>query len=136
MFNITFRKKSTIPKEIDISRLNRNVIELTGKKEYPANCWNATQVFFGHSKVKHTTAEEMEVWLKVNTTLDDMQMCSPGTILVFRKGKELWHTAVYVAPGLLWHKRGTCGHWEFVSLKVARQVYFEADNFEYRLIKS
>ena len=138
MFSQLFKRKpkSLIPKEVDISRLNTNVIALTGKQEYPANCWNATQVFFGHNEVKHTPAVEMEEWLKTNTIPDEMQRCTPGTILVFRRGSELWHTAVYVAPGILWHKRGVSGMWEFVTPKQAREIYFEADNFEYRLLKS
>ncbi len=137
MFSRLFkRNKPLIPKEVDISKLNSNVITLTGKQQYPANCWNATQVFFGSKEIRHTTAEEMEEWLKANTITDNMQLCSPGTILVFRTGSALIHTAVYVAPGILWHKRGVSGMWEFVTPKQAREIYFEADNFEYRLLKS
>lgn len=130
------KPKSLIPKGVDPSKLNTNVIALTGKAQYPANCWNATQVFFGSKEIRHTTAEEMEIWLKANTIADDMQLCMPGTILVFRTGSTLIHTAVYVAPGILWHKRGVSGAWEFVTPKQAREIYFEADNFEYRLLKS
>ena len=138
MLSKIFKKKnkSLIPKEVDIAKLNSNVIALTGKQQYPANCWNATQVFFGHNEVKHTTALEMEKWLMDYTCTDPMNMCGVGTIMVFRRGTELIHTAVYVAPGLLWHKRGVSGHWEFVTPKQAREIYFEADNFECRLLKS
>lgn len=138
MFARLFMKKSEplIPKEVDIVKLNSNVISLTGKQEFPANCWNATQVFFGSNDVRHTTAEEMEHWLAANTIHDPMKSCSYGTILVFRQGNLLIHTAVYVAPGILWHKRGVSGAWEFVTPKQAREIYFEADNFEYRLLKS
>ncbi len=131
-----FNKKYKIPKEVDVSKLNDNVIKLTGKTQYRPNCWNATQLFFGFEEIRYTSDTEMEKWLADNTVVDEMKLCTPGTIVVFRNGHILVHTTVYVAPGLMWHKRGINGSWEFVTSEQAREIYNEADNFEYRLFRS
>lgn len=135
MISKWFKKKLLTLKGVDVSRLNSNVIALTGKHEYPANCWNATKLFFGHGNVEFTSPLDMEEWLKTNTAPNETKSYTFGTILVFRRDEELLHTAVYVAPNLLWHKRGIRGHWEFITLKQAKEIYFEANNFEHRLIK-
>jgi len=65
----------------------------------------------------------MERWLKDNTVLDELQLCTPGTIWVLRQGKGLIHTAVFVGPGVLWHKRGCSGHWNlYLSKSVERST--------------
>lgn len=124
------------PPNVDIKMLPSAVLRLTGKVDHPANCWNATQIFFKDEQHKFTSAEDMEVWLSNNTKPDDMNMCAPNSIIVMRQGELLIHTAVYVAPGWLWHKRGCSGHWEFVTPQQLRMIYFEADRFENRLLKS
>ena len=131
-------KKKDITADLDMSIFPPCVRELTGNSDtqYPANCWNATQLYFGHAKrVGHTTSSDMELWLAANTIPDEHKLCRPGTIMVLRKGAELWHTGVFVAPNLLWHKFGCSGKWEFVTLKQMVEERYPFCNHEYRLLK-
>lgn len=128
---------------ISPSVLPSNISKLTGHIEEGPNCWNATILYFNpKEKVRFISPEEMIEWLNNNTVQDEMKLCRPGTILALYNDDcehtvdGLIHTAVYVAPGVLWHKRGMGGRWEFITEKELRQIYFETQYFEYLLFKN
>lgn len=129
-----FRFKEPSHADVDVSSLPDIVSTLTGKKQHPANCWNATMAYFGATDIKYSPPEEMEKWLKENTYIDAYKRCTKNTIMVFRHQGDLIHTAVFVAPNKLWHKRGVHGKWEFISLRDICGVYFGCTH-EYRLLK-
>ena len=121
---------------VDVDNLPEIVIKLNGKRESPANCWNATQLYFGHMKeVQHVYEEEMNQWLWRYTTPTEDRKRSVNTILVFRLRGILIHTAVFVGPNYMWHKYGCNGHWEFISYENLLLAY-EHDRLEYRTLKS
>lgn len=136
---------------VDMSALPSNVSKLTGNKEHGPNCWNATMLYFHTDEiVRYVPPNEMNEWLSKNTTDDYFKTCAPGTILALycqdyicededrpinSNDEGLVHTAVWVAPGLLWHKYGCGGPWEFITEKQLRKAYPEADRWEYRIIK-
>ena len=111
------------------------VANLNGKIAHGPNCWNATIMFFEpNESVRYVEQKDMIKWLEANTSWDRYKRCEPRTILaLFSKEEGLIHTAVYVAPGILWHKRGCGGAYEFVTEKQLRKIYFEATSFEYLL---
>lgn len=128
--------------KITPSVLPNNVSKLTGNHKEGPNCWNATMLFFNpKEEIRFVPPTEMIEWLEENTVKDDMKLCKPGTIIVLYNEDcqhtvdGLIHTAVYVAPGVLWHKRGMGGPWELVTEKELRAIYFETQRFEYRLFK-
>lgn len=128
-----FKKKP----EINLSGMPENVMRLTGEKKVGPNCWNATILFFEPTEeARYTSPEEMTEWLNSNTAIDEYKFCAVGSILALYNNKDLLiHTAVYVSPGILWHKRGIGGHWEFVTERQLKAIYFEAKRREYRIIK-
>ena len=142
--NFKWWQKSKVQQKADLNEFNpigvpSNVMKLTGNKEIGPNCWNATIMFFDEQEpVRYTPPEVMVEWLTKNTAEDNYKFQAVGSILVlFNEEQEeangLIHTAVYVAPSILFHKRGTGGHWEFITEKQLRQIYFETTRSEYRL---
>lgn len=128
--------------KVDVSVLPSNVGRLTGNKEYGPNCWNATMLYFHTDEIIRYVADpEMVEWLDKHTIEDYFKRCAPGSILVMYNDnstetqKGLWHTAVWVAPGILWHKFGCGGPWEFVTEKQIRRCYPEITRIEHRLFK-
>lgn len=112
------------------------VLKLNGGIQRGPNCWNATILYFDpNATVKYVPPQEMNEWLQANTTPDQFKFQATGSILALYTEDVLIHTAVYVAPGILWHKRGCGGPWEFVTEKQLRQIYFEADRFDYLITK-
>lgn len=127
-----FKKKKAL--EVDTTNLPSIVNQLTGQCSSPANCWNATMLYHGFQEVRYTPPEEIAEWMHYNTVRDEFKLCTPGTIMVFTRGSELIHTAVFVAPNKLWHKRGVHGMWEFVSLEDVRMIYSGCSH-EFRILK-
>ena len=114
-------KKKSKP-AVDLHEFNpggipENVLKLNGNKEIGPNCWNATIMFFDDKEpVRYTPPEVMVDWLSKNTVEDQYKFQAVGSILVLfnddiEEAGGLIHTGVYVAPGILFHKRGTGGHW-------------------------
>jgi hypothetical protein len=98
------------------------------------NCWNATIKFFHDDvELQYISEDIMKGWLNTYTIKDKYKLCKPNTIMAMYKGSELLHTAVYVAPGLLWHKYGYAGYWEFITEKELIRAYPEHTKLEYRL---
>jgi len=128
-----FKKKV----EVNTSGLPENVVRLTGNKVVGPNCWNATILFFKpEEQARYVSPEEMDYWLNYHTVADEYKFCAVGSILaLYNAADELIHTAVYVSPGVLWHKRGIGGHWEFVTERQLKAIYFEAKRREHRLYK-
>lgn len=126
-----FKKKP----EVNMQGMPSNVVKLTGNKVQGPNCWNATILFFNpEAEVGYTSPEQMVEWLNNNTTEDQYKFCAVGSILaLYNEADELIHTAVYVSPGILWHKRGIGGHWEFVTERQLKAIYFEAKRREHRV---
>lgn len=126
-----------IKPKVDLSTLPRVVAELTGNRENGPNCWNATILFFDkQSKRKYISDWEMEEWLYKNTNIDEYRLCRKGTILVMSSAEyDLLHTAVFIGPGILWHKRGCEGPWEIVTEKQIFKIYPETTKWHYRTIK-
>lgn len=132
MFNKWF--KSAPPIEFSVVGLPTNIMELTGTKVNGPNCYNATMLFFEPNRhVRYIAPEEMVHWIESHTQPDPYKMCAVGSIIALYEDELLIHTAVFVAPGVLWHKRGCGGHWEFVTEKQLRRIYFETTRYEYRL---
>lgn len=127
--------------KVDMSVLPSNVGKLTGNREQGPNCWNATLLYFYTDEiVRYVPPEEMIIWLQLSTTEDQYKLCAPGSVLVLYNDKDdrangLWHTAVWVAPGILWHKYGCGGPWEFVTEKDLRSYYPEVTRWEHRIFK-
>lgn len=129
--------------KVDTSTLPSNVGKLTGNKAFGPNCWNATMLYFHTDEItRYVEPEEMTQWLEKHTTEDQYKRCAPGSILVLhlnvdddRTVNRLWHTAVWVAPGILWHKFGCSGPWEFITEKRLRLMYPEATDWKYRIFK-
>lgn len=121
----------------DASNVPPHVMKLNDRQKSGPNCWNATMIFFNPSeKVRYVPPGEMVDWIHDNTYEDEMRLCSPGHIFAMSNDEQgLLHTAVWVAPGVLFHKRGIAGHWEFVTEKQIREIYFEATKFYYRIPK-
>ena len=125
--------------EFNPGGIPENVLKLNGNKEIGPNCWNATIMFFDSLEpIRYTPPEVMADWLQKNTVEDQYKFQAVGSILVLfnddiEEAGGLIHTAVYVAPSILFHKRGTGGHWEFVTEKQLRRIYFETTRSEYRL---
>ena len=120
-----------------MSTLPPVVAQLTGKEDHGPNCWNATILFFNRErKPEYTCDREMSEWLDRNTRVDEFNLCRVGTILVMGSDEyNLLHTAVFIAPGLLWHKRGCGGPWEIVTEKQIFKIYPETTKWHYRVIK-
>ncbi len=129
--------------KVDMSTLPSNVRVLTGNVQQGPNCWNATMLYFHTDEIiRWVGPEEMVEWLEKHTVDDYFKRCAPGSILVLYADPEraqcasgLFHTAVWVQPGLLWHKRGCGGHWEFITEKELRKVYPETTRYEHRMFK-
>lgn len=135
MFKKLFGKAPPI--EFGSAGLPSNVMELIGTKQQGPNCWNATMLFFDPNRsIRYVTPEEMTEWLEHNTYRDEYKFCAVGSIIVLYQDNTLIHTAIFVAPGILFHKRGCAGHWEFVTEKQLRSIYSETTRYDYRLYKS
>lgn len=121
----------------DKSDVPEHIMNLIGTREEGPNCWNATILFHKpDEEIRYVSPEEMEQWLKENTREDRYKRCEPGDILAFYDGcKDLIHTAVWVAPGILFHKRGVANGWEFMTQRKMRELYFEAIYFKYFTMK-
>lgn len=105
------------------------------RNPFGPNCWNATiKYFHNNHPVEFTSQEVMIMWLMNNTYEDQYKLQATGSILALYT-HELIHTAVYVCPGILWHKRGCSGPYEFITEKELRRIYSEATSFEYRIAK-
>ena len=128
-----FKKKP----EVNMQGMPSNVVKLTGNREEGPNCWNATILFFNNAaEVGYTSPEQMVEWLSTKTVEDVHKLCKIGSILaLYDEDDELIHTAVYVSPGILWHKRGVSGRWEFVTERQLKVIYFEATRKEHRILK-
>ena len=132
-----------IKPKVNMSALPSNVSKLTGNQEQGPNCWNATMLYFHTDEIiRFVAPDEMDEWLIKHTNEDYFKRCTPGSILVLYADPEramcdsgLFHTAVWVQPSLLWHKRGCGGPWEFITEKELRKVYPETTRYEYRLFK-
>lgn len=137
MFKKWFKfNREVQPHDINWNGIPETLIKLNGKREEGPNCWNATIMFFDpDQKPQFTSCNEMIEWLNIFTTIDSMKFQAVGSILAMYQDGLLIHTAVYVGPGILFHKRGMGGHWEFVTERQIRKIYYEANQFEYRLFK-
>lgn len=128
--------KKAPPIEFSIVGLPTNVIQLTNTKSSGPNCWNATMLFFEpNQSIRYVPPEEMVDWLEHNTRQDPYKMCAVGSIIALYEDDALIHTAVFVAPGILWHKRGVRGHWEYITEKQLRSIYYETTRYDYLIYK-
>lgn len=124
--------------KFDTSNVPQHIMPLIDKKKSGPNCWNATILFFKPSEeIRYVSPQEMVDWINEHTYEDEMKLCRPGHIIALSNEEQgLLHTAVWVAPGILFHKRGIANEWEFTTEKKMREVYFEATIFHYRILKS
>lgn len=124
--------------KFDTSNVPKHIMPLINTKKAGPNCWNATILFFKPSEeIRYVSPEEMIDWIHANTSDDEYKLCRPGDIFAMsNEDSGLLHTAVWVAPGILFHKRGIANEWEFVTEKQIRTIYHEATIFHYRILKS
>ena len=127
-----FNKKE---KTVDISGLPPVILQLNDTTEYGPNCWNATIKYFDPNEpTQFVSCGDMALWLDRNTEEDIYKLQATGSILALYDENSLIHTAVYVSPGILWHKRGCSGPYEFITEKQLRLVYPEAIHYDYRIV--
>lgn len=131
--SLIFLNLLPLPKEVNKS-IPKLIHNLTGNYVSGPNCWNATILYFDQEfPIRYVSALEMETWIEQNTYEDPFKLCSPGDIFEMRlsHNKELFHTAVWVGPGILFHKRGYTGLWEYCTEQYIRDVYSEAQHIRY-----
>lgn len=124
--------------KFDTSNVPKHIMPLIDTAKHGPNCWNATIFWFEpNHPIEYVPPEVMVKWIDTFTKEDELKLCRPGDILAMSNKEEgLLHTAVWVAPGVLFHKRGIANEWTFVTEKQIREIYFEATIFNYRTIKS
>ncbi len=119
--------------------------ELVRRKDSKAgpNCFSATIAFFDESHdLVFVSPNDMDKWLAENTDEDAYNRCAHGTIVTLYSVAcdddpayaELIHTAVFVAPGVVFHKRGFGGRYEIVSDRDLHKMY-PSDIQHYRIFK-
>lgn len=105
--------------------------ELLGTRRHGPNCWNATSVYFGWEKeVKYTDDSTLLAYIDKHTV--EVSKCDDkDTIMLFFKGRELIHSAVFVAPNMLFHKYGCAFDWNVIHVHDMKRIYFEATSYKY-----
>lgn len=104
---------------------------LLGTTQRGPNCWNATALYFGWEKeVKWTNAKDLLKFIDKHTV--EVEKCDdPDTIMLFFQRGQLIHSAIFIAPNMLFHKYGCAFDWNVIHVHDMKRIYYEATSFKY-----